>query len=536
MNDSGGAPRATPAVHGTGRFARTAVRFNLTEVDRKRVVSLALDAFTLGITALVFLVLNKPFFANYPGYDEEFFTWGGWCITKGLTLYKDFLEFKPPISFITHAIAIALFGLKNYGYRTFFTIVPLAAVLLLQMSLLARRSERFLTLAAVVGFVALFLNTGYHDTALSDCESIGVTYYTLGLAAFLWQGRGADVVVGAGGFFMSCAVLSKEPIGGVVAVTWCGAFFLRNASSLAHAKRFARASLLGVTAFFLLLCLYMVPTGAMSAYVDLIHSYQRIYRDPKTSYCVAVGANPDWGFDVAWKHIREVFFNESTLGYLAPLALPGAVFALRRSVWLFVSVLAATAAGLWASVPTLCMWLHYCVMSMAGVLYVIVVSLDSLRVPLASAPRRVRVGASAVACVAMAAYVWPTFDRLSRTHFERVPWHEPQPGLLAFIASHTTPSDRIFTTGTPQLYAQADRVSALRETNIIDDILPSYEGATDEERLRPLKRELAEHRPRVVFIDPENEWRKGRHLRTLVFPFLARFQYRKINDRLYLRP
>jgi len=510
--------------------------WNLREEDRSRLLALVLDALTLGITAWVFLTLNKPFLTNYPGYDEEFFTWGGWCITKGLTLYKDFLEFKPPISFLTHAIAIALFGLKHYGYRTFFTIVPLGAILLLQLSLLARGLERFLTLAAVVGFVALFLSPAYHDTALSDCESIGVTYYVLGLAAFLWQGAGTDVVVGAGGFFMSCAVLSKEPIGGVVVVTWCGAFFIRNATSLAQAKRFARASLLGVGTFFLLLCLYMVPTGAMSAYIDLIQSYQRIYRDPKTSYCVAVVGNPGWGFAPAWKHIREVFLNESTLGYLAPLALPGAVFALRRSVWLFLSVLAATAAGLWASVPTLCMWLHYCVMSMAGVLYVLVVSLDSLRVPLASAPRRVRIGASAVACVAVAMYVWPSFEQLSRAQFQRIPWQEPQRGLLAFIASHTRPTDRIFTTGTPQLYAQADRVSALRETNIIDDILSSYDGATDEERLRPLQRELAAHRPRVVFIDPENEWRKGRHLRTLVYPYLERHHYRKINDRLYLRP
>ncbi|HTQ05959.1 MAG TPA: hypothetical protein VMI54_18990 [Polyangiaceae bacterium] len=519
------------------RRARAALQWRLGAEDRARLGAFTLDALTLVVTAAVFLALNRPFWYAATSYDEEFFTWGGWCITKGLVVYRDFLEFKPPIAFFTHAIAIALFGLKNYGYRTFFTFAPLSAVLLLQTTLLARGIERFLVLAMTVGFVALFVNTWYHDTALSDCESIGLMYYTLGLAGFLYEGRHAKAALFAGGFFMSCAVLSKEPIGGVVGVTWVGAFFLRGATTLASAKRFASASLLGVAAFFVILCLYMVPTGAMKGYVELLHAYSRIYRDPKTSYCVAAGvARPDDGFEVAWNHIRQYFLNENTLGYLAPLALPGAVFAFRRSIGLFLTMVAATCAGLWAAVPTMCMWVHYCVMSMAGVLYVLVASVDSLKWPLRAADRRVRIATSAVACLAVATYVYPTLSLLSNMHFQRVPWQEPQPGILAFIAAHTTPQDRIFTTGTPQLYARSDRISAARETNIIDEILPSYEGDTDEERLRPLYEELVKNRPKVVFLDPENEHRKGRHLRTLLYPFLERFHYRAVNPRLYLRP
>ncbi len=518
--------------HGT----RVGGGWTLTTADRRRFTSFALDALTLALVAWVFLTLNKPLYTNYPGYDEEFFTWGGWCITKGLAPYKDFLEFKPPVSFITHAIAIKLFGL-NYGFRTFFAIVPLAAALALQVSLIARGIERFLAAALVAGFLWLFMSQTFHDTSLTDCESIGVTYYILGLAAFLWEGRFGKVVTALGGFFMSCAVLSKEPIGGVVLATWFGMFFCRRGPLRERALFFARYSLLGVGAFFLLLSLYMVPTGAMKAYFALMRSYSRIYRDPHTSYCVALGiAHPDDGFGVAWAHIRTTFLNENTLGYLAPLAIPGAIFALQRSFGLFVSLVAATVAGLWASVATTCMWTHYCVMSMAGVLYVLVVGADSLRWPLGAASRRVRFAVSAAALVFIAAHLWPTLEQYNRERFVRIPWREPQPGLLAFIARNTKPSDRIFTTGTPQLYARADRVSAVRETNIIDEILPSYEGATDEERLRPLYQQLVRNRPAVVFLDPENEWRKGRHLQTLVWPFLERFHYRKINDRLYVRP
>jgi hypothetical protein len=107
---------------------------------------------------------------------------------------------------------------------------------------------------------------------------------------------------------------------------------------------------------------------------------------------------------------------------------------------------------------------------------------------------------------------------------------------MKFIARHTQPNDRIFTTGTPQLYAQADRVSAVRETNIIDEIILSYEGSTDAERLRPIYRQLVRNKPKIVFLDPEHEDRKGRHLKTLVRPFLAEFKYMEINPRLFLRP
>jgi hypothetical protein len=107
--------------------------------------------------------------------------------------------------------------------------------------------------------------------------------------------------------------------------------------------------------------------------------------------------------------------------------------------------------------------------------------------------------------------------------YVRPPWPEPQRGLVAFIVENTAPSDRIFTTGTPLLYARTDRLSALVESAISDEMLPSYDGATDAERLRPLYRELVENRPKVVFLDPEHEYRKRRHLTALVFPFLREF-------------
>jgi hypothetical protein len=529
------AERARGEVSGVREGAKAPER---TRVRLGAVAGLAASAVTLAVTTCVFLLLNKRFYLHDTGYDEEFFTWGGWCITKGLAPYRDFLEFKPPITFITHAMAIALFGLKNFGYRIFFTIVPLSAALLLQVSLIARGIERFLAMALMLGFLVLFLSPTYHDTALSDCESIGMAYYMFGLAFFLWEGRYAKITMALGGFFMCCCVLSKEPFGPVVVATWLGMFWLRGKyPSIEGAKSFVRYSMTGIAAFFLLLALYMVPTGAMTSYWHLIRSYSRIYRDPHTSYCVALGiAHADDGFQVAWEKIHSSFLNQSTLGYLAPLAIPGAIFAYRRSPFLFLTMVVAAVGGLWAATATNCMWIHYYNMSMAGVLYVLVAGADSLKRPLRMASKRTRIATSVAALGVIAWYLQPSIEGELKANYKRHPWHEPQPGLVAFITSHTVPSDRIFTTGTPQLYPQTDRISAVRETNIIDEILGSYEGATDEEKLRPIYEQLVTNKPKVVFLDPENEHRKGRHLRVLMRPFLAEFNYQKINDRLYLRP
>jgi hypothetical protein len=508
----------------------------------RRAASLAIDISLLGLTAAIFLVLNKRFYSSGIGYDEEFFAWGGWCIRKGLAPYRDFIEFKPPLVFITHAFAQALFGFKNMGYRTYFAAFPLVSVLALQTSLVARRVPRFMALGMMVAVIWLFVNPAWHDTALSDCESIGISYYMLGLALFLWEGRSIKLTTALGGFFMACCALSKEPFIPAVLATWLGCFFLRGTPSPSRASSllFARYSIIGAAVLAAALCIYMVPTGAMRAYIEMARDYARIYRDPVRSYCVAVGvylpSTPMGDLTVAWDKMRAAFLNEAVLGYLAPLAVPGAVFAFRRSPALLVTMGAACLAGIWAVTASKCQWVHYYNMPMAGMIFVLVAGLDSMKGPLRAAHPRVLAGVSVAIVLLVYWHTSPDIEREAKAQYTRLPWHEPAPGLLAFIEQNTVTSDRIFTTGPPILYAQADRVSAVRQSNIIDEILGLYDGETDEEKLRPIYLQLVKNKPKVVFLDPEHGNRKGRHNRVLLMPFLAEFKYKKINDYLYLRP
>ena len=88
------------------------------------------------ITAWVFAVFNDNFLHRDFAYDEAYFTWGGWSILKGLAPYRDFLEFKPPLLFLTHALALKLYGFPLFQYRWFFLWFPMASVLAVKASLI----------------------------------------------------------------------------------------------------------------------------------------------------------------------------------------------------------------------------------------------------------------------------------------------------------------------------------------------------------------------------------------------------------------
>jgi hypothetical protein len=498
----------------------------------------------MGITTFVFLTLNRRYYVNHVGFDEEYFVWGGWCISKGMAPYRDFLEFKPPMVFITHYFAQALFGFNNLAYRGFFAVFPLMSILALQLALVLRGIGRAVALAVMLAIVVLFVSPPWHDTALSDCESIGLSYYMLGLACMLWEGRGIKVTTVLGGVFLSCCVLSKEPFALVVGFTWLALFWLRGRGTPSRdsAKLYAKHSLLGVGVMIAALCVYMVPTGAMKSYIDLVRSYSTIYRDPKRSYCVLLGvaheAPPLVALEETWNKIRGSFLNENVLGYVLPILLPGAVFTLRRSRALLAMSLLAFAGALAAPPMSNCMWTHYYVMSMAGVIFALVVSADSSKEVLRNADRIVRWGTSVALLLLVGVHGFPEVSKewKLRASYQRQPWSEPQPGLQAFIAQNTTPADRIFTTGAPLLYPQTNRLSAVRESAITDEMLGTYEGNTDEEKLRHIYRQLVKNKPKVVFLDSADAARKVRTIKALMMPFLTEFKYQKVNDQLYLQP
>jgi len=245
---------------------------------------------TFAVTAYVFFLFNDLMRYRPLGDDEGYFVWGGWSLTKGLVPYRDFIEFKPPFVFLTHALALKLFGFEHFGYRTFFTYFPLAAILALQASLLTRRIDRVLAMGLSLALIHLWVAPAYHDTALSDTESIGLAYYFLGVAFLLARTRFSAAAQGIGTGLLICCALSKEPFLPCVVATWAACFLARERTGAlrAEARAYLKHSSIGGAVVLGGLLLYMLPTGALGAYLRMVKRYAVLYRDPVKSFCVAV--------------------------------------------------------------------------------------------------------------------------------------------------------------------------------------------------------------------------------------------------------
>lgn len=493
---------------------------------------------------VVFVVLNDRIMKAPLGYDEQFFVWGGWNILRGQRPYVDFFEFKPPMVFITHALALALAGTKGLYYRASFSALALLSLTGLHLSVASRGIPRALGVAFLVAVTYQWVNPAYHDNALQDAESIGLIYYFAALAALLANsGRHRRWFEMAGGAFLALNALSKEPFVGVVVGTWVTAFFVNYGTTdiRKHVVHYVKNTAIGAGIVVLGIVLYMGPTGALRRYVELVIEYAALFRNPKTSYCVVLGrwkpGTPLHDLLAQVQYIRAQFFNVATIGYLTPFFVVSFVFTWVRSRLLFVCSFVTMLLSIYAVTATNCQWPHYYNMALPGIFLFCLVGLDSLKPYMEGCPPLVRHWIGAVFLGTIAVFVSPRF----LSEFEGYPYKwakitDPVPGVYDFIAKNTVPSDRIFTTGEPQLYMYANRLSALRESSIIDEFMDYYPGNTDVEKVRHLREQLVRNRPKVIILDPGFASRKVRHMNALMTPFINDFGYQKVGSDFYVRP
>ena len=525
---------------------RTSVRETMIAMSSVGLIgSRVLLAVCLAIPAFVFLLLNDSMLHGATSYDETWFVWSGWCFNKGLRPYIDFLEFRPPFIFLTHALALKLHGFDGFRYRYFFCYFPLSALIAVHASLLSRRADKVLSVALMVGFICLFVNHSYHDVALSDSESIGLTYYLFGLAFLLARTRYRFAFDMLGGAFLLACAQSKEPFIPAVFATWIACFFTRHPPTTRRRDvlPYLKATTAGGLIVVLGLCILMVPTGSMKMYFLTVKSYFTGFRDPAKSYCVLLGRfrpTTRWNdLRVQWEQARREFFNTGVLAYLFPFAAATIAFTFRRNVWLLVSAFFAVVGGLFAVTASNCQWMHYYNMTMTGLFLFWAIGLDALTPFLRQSSRLVQLFIQVTIAGIVIMHVWPTLDREYDAFGKRSfgsPYVEPVPGILKIVADNTTPEDRIFTTGMPSLYIQTDRISAVRESVFVDEMVGFYEGNTDEEIFHPLYVQLKKNMPKVVVLDPESGARKMRHYRALFQPFLSSENYQRLSDYIYLRP
>jgi hypothetical protein len=397
--------------------------------------------------------------------------------------------------------------------------------------------------ALSLGIIFFFVHPGYHEAFLSDTESIGLSFYFLGVAFLIAKTQHRKAVEIVGAIFMTCCGLAKEPFMPCVVATWATCYFLIYGTfSRQKALAYFKYTTTGVAIVVGALSVYMIPTGAMAAYIATVRGYFTMFRDHRTGYCVLIGMFQPTGmgffadFPRQLARIRLDFFNSTTLGFLAPFFVMATVFTWRRSRVLFLTSAITLAVSLYGITASHCYFPHYYLMGQAGLFFFLAMGVDSVGTKLASCPRDVRILIRTTVFLTTFLQVWPRVEHAPPAAvLANRPLAEPTPGLFEFIRKNSTPEDKIFTTGPPSLYVYTDRVGAVRESSIIDELIPAMPGNSDVEKLRPLYDELVDHRPKIVFLDPEHGHRKYRHLAAAIMPFLTEYKYTKVNDTLYLR-
>jgi len=183
-----------------------------------------------------------------------------------------------------------------------------------------------------------------------------------------------------------------------------------------------------------------------------------------------------------------------------------------------------------------CLWGHYYVMAMPALFFCLLLGLVvmSQRIPSARVNRVVGWVLLAGVLAPLAPRLDKEMDRHDRTFANA--YEESVPGSLAYIAKNTRPGDRIFTTGPPGIYVQANRLSATRESGHIDAVLYGYPGNTDEERLSGLRAQLEKNMPKVVIFDGQYASQREKHTRIVFLPFLKAHGYKKEGEHFWLRP
>ncbi len=510
---------------------------------RHRLQKYGITFVALMVPLILFYILNDRIMKSILGYDEQLFAWGGWSITQGLRPYVDFLEFKPPMVFITYAMAIWTFGDKVTDFRIFFSLFAAISILALHVSLLSRRMNRAISTALVGALVFAWVNPSYHDNALNDAESIGLSFYFLGVAALIANApKYRGYLLAIGGFLLACAVFSKEPYAGAVVGTWVSLFLLVHGTTnfRKNALQYFKFTGIGVAALLLVLSAYMIPTGSMAAYIHMIEGYAALYRNPSTSICVVFGrwtpSTPLGELRAQAKYIHEQFFNSATIGYLTPFFVASVVFIWRYSRMLFAASFATALLALYSVTATNCQWPHYYNMALSGMFLFFVVGSDRMSAELVHTSSVVRRFAGAVLVAVIAMFSYPrTKSELHNWPYHFQPMWVPVPGVLEFVAENSSPGDKILTTGPPLIYMYTHRQGAVREI-ILDEFLMLYPGNADVERVRGLREQLVKNRPKIVILDPLFEDRKRRHMEALLVPFFRDFGYKKVGEYYYVRP
>jgi hypothetical protein len=378
----------------------------------------------------------------------------------------------------------------------------------------------------------MILNQRFHDNSLNDTESIGFAFFLSGMSLLLMD-RNSRWISLLGGAALGAAVMTKEPFIFSVIPTYIACIFLRPRASRSDSRRLAVWGAAGGVLFGIAITVYLALAGSLGAYLDSI-AFSRRFAD---DYSIALGIFHRSNFIGEWSQslsaLHHGLINWQNLGILSPFLAAGVISALvllRGGALL--SVLAVL-GGLYSVTLGHCFWLHYFIMVFGPLALLSVAGADVIARIMTGLMRWI-VRITLVLLMLFA--VGPRVKTEIGKKYSR-PGPPFSPELIQFIRETSLPTDTIFSTGEPGIYAYANRRSALTNGSYVDEFLALLPGTSDEEKVAPALAELKRKKPKIVFFESAlSEERKRRYFRALFLPYVKSMGYREVRPDIFVLP
>jgi hypothetical protein len=484
--------------------------------------------------AAVYRIAVRQLVTGPIGFDESYFLWTGWSVNHGLVPYRDFVEYKPVVVFFINALALKLFGLERHGYRIAFIILTAGAFLALAGSLLRRGTDRVLTFCLVCSVELALLYRNLHDSSLNDTETVGMSFFLLGVAALLWTGPRIKLANIVGGICLALAVLSKEPFAFISLTAWIAIGAWTRADAGLDWRRYARWTIVGAASTVAVVLAYVALTGSVPYYVSMMREY--------LGYCARIGCKQPASLrerlPIAWGQIRGRLMTPELLGGFVPFMVAFAVLP-RVTMGARLGIVAAVLGSFYAVSIGGCYFRHYFLMGLAGPFLWGCLGAIALSQAMAEAPRPMVLWIRVSLIAGLIVLFNPRLGAeaaVTSKKTEAVDLMGLSPEIIDFVKKNTAPTDYVFTDGMPSLFLLTDRLRPTRDEVFLDELIDSYPGSTDVEKLSRIRAQLVARKPKVVYLDDGHLARKRRTRAALLMPFLTEFGYRQVMPHVYFRP
>ena len=507
--------------------------------SRRRLAVIVDVVFIAVLSALAFDSFEK-YLRMEISHDENFFVWQGWSLLKGEVPYTDFLEYKPPMIFFVNALGILSFGLNHLGYRWIFFCLIYPSVVLFYLALRRFGVLGVFAFLIVLHYVVVIFGPSFHDGSLNETETLGLVFSVSGLALILCQspgnGRSAHWTKFFGGFSLGLSILSKEPFLFAAVPVLLTYFMFHRETRLPNLKSHLVAAIVGGLSAALVICAYLLVRGCLLEYLKTVLAELQYSK----SYAADTGifrARSAWKTAVlSLEILHERYYNFSTLALLLPFY---AAFLYRYRLSFFSAVnFLGMALGAYAIALGHCFFSHYFLTGTVGLLSPAIYGALFFSNCIRNARGKFRwmfIVLVPIYCYAIAECI-----AVSEDSFLRSRWYSYSlPAYLRDATNQlTVPGDHILVIDSPMRYVSLDRKHSSRRGMLIDEMIPLYEGSTEDEKLGRVKDEIERKLPRIIYAPEDGPFRarQRKHFRSVLYPIIRDHRYLDLGEGVFALP